>query len=113
MKKYIISGLCAGFLNGLLGAGGGMILVPILQKLKFSTKECHANSIAIILPTCLVSTSIYIYNSKMSLTNIYPFLPWGILGSLLGVLFLTRLKDNLIKKIFALFMLWAAVRMIF
>ena len=38
-----------GFLNGLLGAGGGMVAVPVLKK-EMDTKQAHATSIAVIIP---------------------------------------------------------------
>ena len=32
-KGIILAGLCAGLVTGLLGAGGGMVLVPLLTLL--------------------------------------------------------------------------------
>lgn len=51
MKKKLFSlwGTLAGFLNGMLGAGGGMVVVPIL-KTRLSEKQAHATSVAVILP---------------------------------------------------------------
>ena len=46
MKKKLFSlwGTLAGFLNGMLGAGGGMVVVPIL-KTRLSEKQAHATEI--------------------------------------------------------------------
>ena len=56
----ILLGAAIGFINGFLGAGGGMLLVPlIIPLLKMDTKVAHATAILIILPICLVSGIIY------------------------------------------------------
>ncbi|MBQ3158337.1 MAG: sulfite exporter TauE/SafE family protein, partial [Clostridia bacterium] len=66
MKKWIqvllliLLGVLVGFVNGFLGAGGGMLLVPcIIPILKMDTKVAHATAILIILPICVVSGIIY------------------------------------------------------
>ena len=44
-KKGVLTagaGLAIGIINGLLGAGGGMIAVPLLQKLGLDRKQAHA-----------------------------------------------------------------------
>lgn len=62
-KSYLpfgLSGAAAGLINGFFGAGGGMVLVPLLIHLgKLPDKEAFASSIAIILPLCLVSLFVY------------------------------------------------------
>lgn len=52
----ILAGLGAGAVNGLLGAGGGMVLVPLMTLLTDTPQdEIFSSSLAIILPICLVS----------------------------------------------------------
>ena len=52
----VLAGIGAGAVNGLFGAGGGMVLIPLLQLLTDqSDAEIFASSLAIILPICLVS----------------------------------------------------------
>lgn len=110
-KLYVFWGACAGFLNGLLGAGGGMIVVPILSK-KLNTKEAHATSVAVILPICVVSAILYICSGKVDFFDAIPFLPWGAIGSAAGTFLLFRLNGKIIRKLFALLMIWAAVRLL-
>ena len=113
MKKYLFSlwGILAGVLNGLLGAGGGMPVVPILQS-KLDVQKSHATCVAIILPICIVSIVMYIVSGKVTFGDAAPFLIWGIIGSLIGTVFLSKLKPMIIRKIFAVLMLWAAYRLI-
>ncbi len=55
----LIAGICAGAVTGLFGAGGGMVLVPLLSMLTpLSDKEIFPSSISIIIPICLVSLFI-------------------------------------------------------
>lgn len=109
--KTVVAGACTGFLNGLLGAGGGMIVVPIL-KTEIDTKKAHATSVAIILPICLVSGIIYILQEKVTIMEALPFAPFGLIGALIGTKFLQKLNNKIIKRIFALLMLWAGIRLL-
>ena len=109
MKKKLFSlwGTLAGFLNGMLGAGGGMVVVPIL-KTKLSEKQAHATSVAVILPICAVSALFYLQQGAVSVYDALPYLLWGLLGSAIGVVLMKKLS----RKIFALMMLWAGIRLI-
>ena len=49
-----LAGLLAGGVTGLFGAGGGMILVPLLSFCGLGEEEVFPASISIILPICLV-----------------------------------------------------------
>lgn len=107
-----IAGLFSGILNGLLGAGGGLILVPVLNKCKIKTKVSHATSVAIIFAICFVSASLYVINGKVEINTAGPYLIWGIIGSIIGSWLLTKIKNNWLSKIFALIILWAAFKML-
>lgn len=114
MKKIIgvIGGFIAGLVNGLLGAGGGMILVPMLSKAGLETKKTHANSIAVILPISILSSIMYINSGRVALSDATPYLIWGVMGSILGAFILTKINDIWLKRIFGILMVWAAVRML-
>ncbi|MBE5712673.1 MAG: sulfite exporter TauE/SafE family protein [Ruminococcaceae bacterium] len=113
MKKKLFSlwGTLAGFLNGMLGAGGGMVVVPIL-KTRLSEKQAHATSVAVILPICAVSALFYLQQGALSVYDALPYLLWGLLGSAIGVVLMKKLSGNMLRKIFALMMLWAGIRLI-
>ena len=52
----IAAGACAGLVAGLFGAGGGLVLVPLLTLLtNLKDTEIFPASISIILPICLTS----------------------------------------------------------
>ena len=113
MKKLFlwVGGLLTGVVNGLLGAGGGMIAVPVL-KTELEDKKAHATSVAVICSICTVSVCMYLHKGRVNIGDALPYMPFGAIGSLLGTWIFARMKPSLLKKIFACFMLWAGFRMI-
>lgn len=102
-----------GFVNGFLGAGGGMLLVPcIIPILKMDTKVAHATAILIILPICLVSGVIYALKGAFQLDVFLPCLIGTVIGGVLGTFILSKLKNDIITSIFSVVMVAAGVMMI-
>lgn len=107
-----LSGFAIGIVNGLLGAGGGMIAVPLLKKIGLEQKSAHANAIAVILPISILSAFLYLYKDYVNLSDAIPFIPTGILGALLGTYFLRKISPLWLKRIFGAFMIYAGVRLL-
>lgn len=110
--KTIFSGIAIGVVNGLMGAGGGMIAVPLLKKTGLDQRKAQANAIAVILPISIVSCVMYLIRGNVQISDALPFLPGGILGAVIGTFLLSKLPTKLLKKIFAAFMIWAGVRLL-
>lgn len=110
--KTVFSGISVGIVNGLMGAGGGMLAVPILKKTGLDQRKAQANAIAIILPISIVSCVMYLIRGNVQISDALPFLPGGILGTVIGTFLLSKLPTKLLKKIFAAFMIWAGVRLL-
>ena len=109
----ILLGVFVGFVNGFLGAGGGMILVPlIILLLKMDTKIAHATAILIILPISLISGVFYLIKGAFSLTVFLPCLIGTVVGGVVGTFILSKLKNDVITGIFSLVMVAAGVIMI-
>ena len=102
----------SGFLNGLFGAGGGMLAVPILTSAGLSPQKAHATSLAVILPLTLVTATVYMINGHVSLPDVLPYLPMGLLGAAAGAMLLPRLPEKVLRTVFSAFLMWAAVRML-
>ncbi|MGN0451183.1 MAG: TSUP family transporter [Acutalibacteraceae bacterium] len=107
-----LSGLSIGFVNGLLGAGGGIIAVPILKRLGLERKEAHANAVAVILPITLLSAALYLLKGYVSLADSFVFIPGGLVGSLIGTYCLKKISPVWLKRIFGGFMVYAGVRLL-
>ena len=113
--KYTLtaaSGLGVGLINGMLGAGGGMIAVPALQLAGLDRKEAHANAVALILPISVMSAVLYLLKDRVTVQNAIPYLIPGIIGAALGTLILSKISSPLLRKVFAVFMIWAGIRLI-
>ena len=106
------AGLCIGIVNGLLGAGGGIIAVPLLKKLGLERKEAHANAVAVILPITVLSAVLYLLKGYVSLSDSLPYIPGGLAGALVGTYCLKKISPVWLKRIFGAFMIYAGVRLL-
>ncbi|MGN1200964.1 MAG: TSUP family transporter [Candidatus Caccovivens sp.] len=116
-KSKVILALCGaliGFINGFFGGGGGMICVPLLEKvLHLGSKYSHATAIVIILPISFVSAVIYFLSGNLETV---PFLTVGsgvLLGGIVGSYLLKFLPEKALKIIFAIVMLAGGIRLLF
>ena len=109
--KYVF-GFAIGLINSLVGACGGIISVILLKKMGLSDSRAHANAIGIILPLSIVSAIFYIYKGYTGLSEAIIYVPAGVIGAVAGSRLLVKLPDKMLRKIFAVFILWAGVRMI-
>ncbi len=118
---YALSGIVAGFLAGLFGVGGGLIIVPALMYC-FSLQGFPADvSIHIAIGTSL-STIILTSISSARAHHAHDAVQWvavrrmvvGIFaGALLGALLAKNLKAELLKTIFAVFEIFVAFKLLF
>ena len=90
-KKWKCSaiGFIAGCVNGLLGAGGGMILVPMLTLLEPEDDgSVFMKSVAIMLPLCVIALGISPGYGILPWKQALPYLISAVPGALLaGFLF--------------------------
>ena len=89
-----------------------MISVPVMKKLGLDQKKAQATTLAVILPLTAVSALIYAVSGYYSPYEAICYIPFGFLGAVAGVRLTEKIKNRLLKKIFAVFMLWAGIRMI-
>ena len=107
----IAGGALVGILNGLLGAGGGMLAVPLLKKLGLQQTQAHATAVAVIFPLSAASTIAYLLMNRFALGDATKFLLPGMIGALVGGLLLAKIPAKWLRKLFACFMVWAGIRM--
>ena len=113
MIKKILTGITAGFLNGLLGSGGGTIVVPSLEFIhKIEEHKAHATAILIILPLSLISVFIYFRSGYIDLILASKVAIGSVLGSILGAKVLKRISSKILKKAFGIILISAAIKMV-
>lgn len=112
--RALISGSAAGLVNGFFGGGGGMVLVPMLVSFcGLPRQKAFATSISIILPLCLLSSSIYFLHGNLSISAAAPYLFGGFVGGLLGGRLFKRVSMTWLRRIFAFLILYGAWRSFF
>lgn len=113
MKTTII-GIVSGFINGLLGSGGGTIIVPALEYFnKTEEHKAHATAIAVILPLSVISSLIYLYKGKIIMNAVLIVGAGSILGSILGAFLLNKVSSSFLRRLFGIVMIISAMRMFF
>ncbi len=112
IKKFF-SGILIGIINVILGAGGGMLTVPLYKKMGMKQKEAQINAVATILPITIISAVIYILNGTVEFSDTYIYLIPGLLGSFLGTFIIRKTSNKLLTIFFSIFMIWAGVRLFF
>ena len=110
--KLALSGVAVGAVNGMFGAGGGMLTVPLLKKSGLSQREAHANAVAVILPVSVLSAIFYVMRGSVNISDSLPFIPTGLIGAYIGTLIIKRIAPVWLKRIFGGFMLYAGVRLL-
>jgi len=111
--QYALSGGAAGAANGLFGAGGGMLLVPLLTGWAgLREKAAFATGLAVILPICLTSLGVYAQNGALAIQDALPYLAGGFLGGLLGGTLFRRISGGLLRRALGLMLLYGGVRML-
>lgn len=112
--KTGLIGIVTGLLNGLFGSGGGTIVVPAMERiLKVEAHKAHASAIAIILPLSVISAFIYARSGENDWMQILYVSLGGMAGGFIGAKMLKKISARWLHRIFGLFMIAAAVRMMF
>ena len=108
-----LNGAAAGSVNGLFGAGGGMVLLPLLSRTTdLKQHELFANSVCIILPVSLVSAGVYLLRGGSFVSDAIPYLIGGVLGGAIAGLTLRKLPTKWLHRALGVFILWGGIRLL-
>ena len=109
----VTAGLCAGAVNGLLGAGGGMLLVPMLTALTdLDDTEIFPASVLIILPICVVSL-LFSHNwSAFSNTIPWILLASSAIGGIAAGFLGKFIPTTWLHRMLGILILWGGIRYI-
>lgn len=107
----LIAGLISGAVNGLLGAGGGMLLVPLLSMDKnLSEAEVFPTSVAIIFPISLVSLLISPGFTNLPWLEALPYLIGAIPGALIAGIVDKKIPAKWLHRGLGILILWGGIR---
>lgn len=116
---YIALGLVVGFVAGLLGVGGGLIIVPVLIALfqayaiasGMEPQLALGTSLASILFTSISSMRAHHRHGAVEWPLVRRITPGVIVGTLLGALLATLMSAAILKLCFTVFLFYAATQM--
>lgn len=107
----IAIGAAAGIINGLFGAGGGLLLVPLLIGVcKLPPKNAFATSLCVMLPLSIISLSVYWFRGNVDFGGSWPYLIGGVLGGIGGGLLMGRIDVKWLRLLLAGFLLYGGVK---
>ncbi len=104
--------MVAGFLSGMFGVGGGILIVPALVAvLRMPQRLAHGTSLAAVLPIAVSSLAGYWSDDKID----WPVAAWlavgAVAGAILGTKLLNILPHRALGLAFASLMLATALRL--
>lgn len=116
----IVTGAIGGVLAGLLGVGGGIVIVPVLELVLAAlgvdaSVRMHvtvATSLATIIPTSISSSRAHHAKDAVDLEQLRR---WGaaiFLGAIAGVLLASQVSGNVLAMVFGIVALIVAVKML-
>lgn len=116
---YLATGVFAGFLAGLLGVGGGLIVVPVLAFI-FAAQHFPAGlvmhlalgtSLASIMFTSVASLRAHHAHGAVNWRVVRGITPGIIIGTLAGTVVAARLSTLSLKVFFVVFLYYVATQM--
>lgn len=111
----LVIGIITGIMAGMLGIGGGLVVIPALvMVMGMSQQSAQGTSLAMMLPPIGILAAYNYYKAghvdiKMALFLAVAFIAGSYFGSKIAI----RLPQELMKKIFGIFLLLVAVKMLF
>lgn len=103
----VIIGLAAGFVGGLMGVGGGIIIVPALVLfLSFNQQQAQATSLAVLLlPVQILAVMNYYKAGLINVKFAAVIVVASIVGMYYGSSVALQLPADTMKKIFGGFII--------
>lgn len=107
----IIAGGIAGAVAGFFGAGGGMVLVPLLTVVGgLEEEEVFPTSLSIILPVCLVSLAVTAVSGGLPWKESLPYLLGSAGGGVLAGIWGNKIPVKWLHRGLGILILWGGWR---
>jgi len=117
---YLAVGLLAGFLAGLLGVGGGLVIVPVLMFIFTAQHFPEAHVLHLALGTSLASITFTSVSSlrahhghgAVDWRTVQAITPGIVTGTLLGTVLAAQLATDYLKVFFVAFLFYVGTQML-
>ena len=109
--KLPLCGIAAGMVNGLFGAGGGMVLVPLLTATaELDEDQIFPASVSIILPICIISLILSVPEGAIPLAMAFPYLIGSLVGGVLSGILGQKIPVLWLHRVLGILILWGGLR---
>lgn len=116
----LLTGAVGGVLAGLLGVGGGIVIVPVLDLVLASigidsSVRMHvavATSLATIIPTAISSSRAHHAKGAVDMAQLKRWSVAIFLGAIAGVLIASRVTGDVLSAVFGVVALLVAIKML-
>ena len=120
LAVYLALGLFSGFVAGLLGVGGGLLMVPVLTWTyasqgfapSYNIHLALGTSLGVIVLTAVSSLRAHHAHGAVLWPAVRRIVPGIVAGTLVGSLVAARLSDTGLKIFFTVFLFYAATQML-
>lgn len=113
LAKTIGVGLVAGFLSGLFGVGGGILIVPALVLvLRITQRLAHGTSLAAVLPIAIAGVVGFAMEGSVDWPVAGALVIGALGGAVIGTDALQRLSAKALARAFAVVLLASAARLV-
>ncbi len=113
---FILLGILSGILSGCLGVGSGALLIPALVIIfTIPQKSAQGMALAVMVPMALVGAIRYKLNPNINIdyNHVILIAMGALVGVMIGTELITKIPAATLKKIFAIFLIVVAVKMLF
>lgn len=108
-------GAAAGFLNGFLGAGAGIILMyafGALNRGEESARDNFAMTVATVLPLSMVSVAVYASKGAVSASAVGRYMVPAVVGGIIGGILTDKVNTKILRLVFAVVVIIAGINML-
>ena len=124
LLALIVVGFAVGFLAGLVGIGGGVLIVPFLYffyahaswsgvsiPAGLHATVAHATSLFIIIPTAMAGTATYARNGLVAWRTALPVAVFSMVLAAAAATLATRMPPQLLKVAFGTFLVFTGIQL--
>ena len=110
----LVIGTITGFMAGMLGIGGGLVVIPALVFIVgMSQQEAQGTSLAMMLPPIgIIAAFNYYKEGKVDIRIALILAAMFLVGSYFGSKLAVKLPQDTLRKIFGVFLLLVAIKML-